>query len=112
MKPLIIIKLKLNSSAKNALEQIYEKKYYYGLKDEGYKGTYSLIGLNLNIERKLYSCIIDECNCDLKPMSSNEYIPPKSEKRNKNDLESDGIFKRLKSNTEKRDTKKDANIID
>ena len=29
MKPLIIIKLKFNSSAKNDLEQIYEKKYYY-----------------------------------------------------------------------------------
>ncbi|OUM58856.1 hypothetical protein PIROE2DRAFT_21319 [Piromyces sp. E2] len=99
MEPLIIIELKLNSSAKNALDQIYEKKYYYGLKDEGYKGNYLLIGLNLNSERKLYSCIINEYNCDMKFISSNTYVPIKSEKRSINDVEGDVIAKRLRSNT-------------
>jgi len=100
MKSLIIIELKLNSSAKNALEQIYEKKYYIGLKNKEYKGMYLLIGLNLNTEHKVYSYAINECDCDLKLLSSNEYIPPKSEKRSKNDNESDVIVKRLRSDSE------------
>eukprot|EP00833_Pecoramyces_ruminatium_P006898 jgi/Orpsp1_1/1180930/evm.model.c7180000075152.1 len=96
METLIILELKLNRTAKNALKQIYEDKYYDGLRKEHYKGTYLLVGLNLNTERKEYSCIIDECDCDLKLISTYTYIPPNSEKRTKDDLEFDGIAKRLR----------------
>jgi len=102
MKPLILMELKLNSTAKNALEQIKNKKYYTGLKKEGYKGTYLFIGLNLNIDQKLYSCVINECNCDIKLISEDKYIPPKSEKRSKDDIESDVISKRLRSDNKKK----------
>ena len=107
MKPLIIMELKLNSTAKNALEQIYDNEYYSGLKEEGYKGTYLFIGLNLNPKQKLYSCIINECDCDINLISEDKHIPPKSEKRNKNDIESDVIAKRLRS-----DNKKNTNFTD
>jgi len=94
---LFILELKLNMTAKQALKQIYEKKYYHNLKREGYSGHYLLIGLNLNTEEKIYSCEMDECDCNLDFISKYSYIPSKSEKRSKNDLESDGIFKRLRS---------------
>jgi len=101
MKPLIIIELKLNSTVKNALEQIYDKENYFGLKEKGYKGTYLFIGFNLNTKQKLYSCVINECDCDLNIISEYKYIPLKSKKRSANDVESDVIVKRLRSDNEK-----------
>jgi len=65
------------------------------------------IGLNLNTEQKLYSCKINEGDCDINFISEYKYIPPKSEKRSKNDNESDVIAKRLRS-----DNKKNTNSTD
>jgi len=101
MKPLIIMEVTLNSSARKAIEQIYKNQDYYGLKNKGYKGTYLLVGLNLNTQQTLYSCVVEECNCDLKYLTSNEYLPPKSERRSKVFNEYDVNAKRLRIDSER-----------
>jgi len=92
----------LNSTAENALEQIYDKKYYFRLKEEGYKGTYLFIGLNLNTKQKLYSYVINECDWNINLISKYECISLKSEKKSKNDIRSDVIDKRLRSDSKKK----------
>ncbi|ORX64141.1 hypothetical protein BCR32DRAFT_298194 [Anaeromyces robustus] len=77
----IIIELKVDGSAKKALKQIHRKKYYHDLKNDGYKGNILLLGINLNTENELYSCIIEERDNKLKEISVDEY--PKSEMKEK-----------------------------
>ena len=54
------MRLKINESAKAAIRQIHENKYYYNLKNYGYEGNILLIGINCNSRTKNYSCIIEE----------------------------------------------------
>jgi len=105
----IIIELKLNSSAENAINQIHKNNYYFGLKDKGYTGNILLVGINLNKNKKVYSCKIEEYDNELNFKNSNEYIPPKSEKKRKSEIKFDGIFKRLRSDTQQK--KKKINIF-
>jgi len=105
----IIIELKLNSSAENAINQIHKNNYYFGLKDKGYTGNILLVGINLNKNKKVYSCKIEEYDNELNFKNSNEYIPPKSEKKRKSEIKFDGIFKRLRSDTQQK--KKKVNIF-
>jgi len=102
----IIIELKLNSSAENAINQIHKNNYYFGLKDKGYTGNILLVGINLNKNKKVYSCKIEEYDNELNFKNSNEYIPPKSEKKRKSEIKFDGIFKRLRSDTQQKKKKK------
>ncbi|OUM59865.1 hypothetical protein PIROE2DRAFT_14497 [Piromyces sp. E2] len=82
----IILELKVNDSAKTTIKHIHEKRYYFGLKDKGYKGNILLIGINCDTENKKYTCIIEEYDCDL------NIKLPKSEKKRKNNPIFEGIF--------------------
>jgi len=90
--------LKVNGSAKSAINQIHKRKYYHNLKDKGYKGNVLLVGINCN-KNKEYSCIIEEYDSDLNLLSFSESIneKSKSENKRKKNTESEGIFKRLRS---------------
>ncbi|ORX44295.1 hypothetical protein BCR32DRAFT_331011 [Anaeromyces robustus] len=110
-KAVIIIELKMNGSAKKALKQIHRKKYYHGLNNDGYEGNILLLGINLNTENKLYSCIIEERDNELKKISVDEYPKsenkrkidqPNSKNKRKTDQESDGMYKRLRSATKRK----------
>ena len=37
----------MNETAQSAIDQIHQKKYYYGLEKQGYKGKVLLVGINL-----------------------------------------------------------------
>ncbi|ORX65568.1 hypothetical protein BCR32DRAFT_286471 [Anaeromyces robustus] len=111
----IIIELKVDGSAKKALKQIHRKKYYHDLKNDGYKGNILLLGINLNTENELYSCIIEECDNKLKEISVDEYPKsenerkidqPNSKNKRKKDQESDGIYKSLRSATKRKKRKR------
>ncbi|ORX72562.1 hypothetical protein BCR32DRAFT_297222 [Anaeromyces robustus] len=101
-KAVIIIELKMNGSAKKALKQIHRKKYYHGLNNDGYEGNILLLGINLNTENKLYSCIIEERDNELKKISVDEY--PKSENKRKIDQPNS-------KNKRKTDQESDVNFI-
>ncbi|ORX57955.1 hypothetical protein BCR36DRAFT_580501 [Piromyces finnis] len=58
---IIIIELKLNGSAKRAIGQIYENKYFNNI-EKIYTGNILLVGINFNKPSKNYSCIIIECD--------------------------------------------------
>ncbi|ORX77622.1 hypothetical protein BCR32DRAFT_283033 [Anaeromyces robustus] len=120
----IIIELKVNGSAKEAIKQIHQKKYYNDLKNRGYTGNILLVGINLNKKQKSYSCKIEEYDNELKILISNkEYLPnsenkkelisdneysPNSKNKRKHDQESesesesDGVYKRLRSATKRK----------
>ena len=55
----IILELKSGKSAKEAIKQIHEKKYYMGLKEKGYTGKVILVGMNYD-EDKQHECIVEE----------------------------------------------------
>ena len=56
-KPAMIVELKWNQEAKTAINQIKEKKYYYGL--EKYLDNLLLIGITYDKKTKKHSCIIE-----------------------------------------------------
>ena len=56
---IIIIELKVNSTAKEAIKHIHRKKYYNGLKEKGYYGNILLIGINYDQKKVKYSCVIE-----------------------------------------------------
>ncbi|ORX64713.1 hypothetical protein BCR32DRAFT_297968 [Anaeromyces robustus] len=58
----IILELKIGKSAKDAIKQIYERQYYNGLREKGYKGKVLLVGININKKSKKYTYIIEEYN--------------------------------------------------
>jgi len=98
----IILELKVNDSAEDAIKQIHERKYYYGLKDKGHKGNILLVGINYNKDNKQYTCIIEEYDCDLNLKSSNS----ENEKNNKSGIKrknesDDSISSRLGSKKRK-----------
>ena len=92
----------MNGTAKEAIEKTHKSNYYHSLKDKRNIGNILLIGINLNTKTDLYSCIIEEYDNKLNLKSYNKYIPSRSEKKRKNELKSDGIYKKLKSNTRKK----------
>jgi len=55
----------VNETAQSAIDQIHQKKYYYGLEKQGYKGKVLLVGINLRWENKKYSSIIEEYKCNI-----------------------------------------------
>lgn len=57
-KPVMIIELKWNQSAKGAIAQIRDRHYMQAL--EEYKGNLLLVGINYNKETKEYQCCIEE----------------------------------------------------
>jgi len=58
----IILELKVGTSAKDAIKQIHERKYYNKIKEQGYEGNVLLVGLNVTRKTKKYTCIIEEYN--------------------------------------------------
>ncbi|KAG4083357.1 hypothetical protein H8356DRAFT_1065047 [Neocallimastix lanati (nom. inval.)] len=91
---IIIIELKVNSTAKKAINQIHQKKYYNGLKKKGYNGNVLLIGINYDQKEGKYSCMIEEYDINMKKLSTSE---SEAERKRRNEPESDGIYKRLRS---------------
>ena len=57
-KPALIVELKWNQEVETAIDQIKEKKYYYGL--EKYLDNLLLIGISYNKETKKHSCKIEK----------------------------------------------------
>ncbi|KAG4097802.1 hypothetical protein H8356DRAFT_1331038 [Neocallimastix lanati (nom. inval.)] len=91
---IIIIELKVNSTAKEAIKQIHQKKYYNGLKKKGYYGNILLIGINYDQKKVKYSCVIEEYNNNMKLLLTSE---SGAERKRRNELEFDGQYKRLRS---------------
>ena len=56
-KPAMIVELKYNQNVSSAIDQIKDKKYYYGL--EKYLDNLLLVGISYNRETKEHSCIIE-----------------------------------------------------
>jgi hypothetical protein len=81
---IIIIELKVNSTAKEAINQIHQKKYYNGLKKKGYYGNILLIGINYDQKKVEYSCVIEEYNNNMKLLSTTE---SEAERKRSNELE-------------------------
>ncbi|KAL6617961.1 hypothetical protein U3516DRAFT_779973 [Neocallimastix sp. 'constans'] len=98
---IIIIELKVNSTAKEAIKHIHRKKYYNGLKEKGYYGNILLIGINYDQKKVKYSCVIEEYNNNMKLLSTTK---SEAERKRSNELEINGENKRLKSSS-KRDSK-------
>ncbi|KAG4097810.1 hypothetical protein H8356DRAFT_412454 [Neocallimastix lanati (nom. inval.)] len=95
---IIIIELKVNSKAKEAIKHIHRKKYYNGLKEKGYYGNILLIGINYDLKKVKYSCVIEEYNNNMKLLSTTELG---AERKRSNELEINGENKRLKSSSSK-----------
>ena len=57
-KPAMIMELKYNKSAAEAIEQIKRKQYSRGLKE--YKDNLLLVGINYDKETKQYTCLIEK----------------------------------------------------
>jgi len=95
---IIIIELKVNSTAKEAIKQIHQKKYYNGLKKKGYYGNILLIGINYDQKKVKYSCVIEEYNNNMKLLLTSE---SGAERKRRNELEFDGQYKRLRSSRRK-----------
>ncbi|OUM67614.1 hypothetical protein PIROE2DRAFT_4902 [Piromyces sp. E2] len=57
-KTAIILELKVGKSAKETINQIYEKEYHTELKELGYKIL--IVGINCIKEKNKYDCIIEE----------------------------------------------------
>ncbi|KAG4097811.1 hypothetical protein H8356DRAFT_1291734 [Neocallimastix lanati (nom. inval.)] len=93
---IIIIELKVNSTAKEAIKHIHRKKYYNGLKEKGYYGNILLIGINYDLKKVKYSCVIEEYNNNMKLLSTTELG---AERKRSNELEINGENKRLKSSS-------------
>ncbi len=55
----VIIELKVGTSARDVINQIYNKEYYNKLFKFGYKGDILLVGINILKGKKTYSCIIE-----------------------------------------------------
>jgi len=101
----IVLEVKLNSSAKAAIKQIHQKEYHHGLLEKGYEGNVLLIGINCSSNRRNYTCIIEEYDCNLNFLfeyPDKSTSSSKSEKIRKKGPESeDGIYKRLRSSKKK-----------
>jgi len=95
---IIIIELKVNSTAKEAIKHIHQKKYYNGLKEKGYYGNILLIGINYDLKKVEYSCVIEEYNNNMKLLSTTE---SEAERKRSNELEINGENKRLRSSSSK-----------
>jgi len=95
---IIIIELKVNSTAKEAINQIYQKKYYNELKKKGYYGNILLIGINYNQKKLEYSCVIEEYNNKIKLLSKSE---SGAERKRSNELEIIRKNKRLRGSSSK-----------
>ncbi|OUM58348.1 hypothetical protein PIROE2DRAFT_16393 [Piromyces sp. E2] len=83
----IILELKVGTSAKDAIKHIYERQYYNGLKEKGYGGKVLLVGINVTKKTKRYTCVIEE------------YDERKNNKRRNNNISSDNntvVVKRRK----------------
>ncbi|KAG4083361.1 hypothetical protein H8356DRAFT_1437027 [Neocallimastix lanati (nom. inval.)] len=91
---IIIIELKVNSTAKEAIKHIHQKKYYNGLKEKGYYGNILLIGINYDQKKVKYSCVIEEYNNNMKLLSTTK---SEAERKRSNELKINGENKRLKS---------------
>ncbi|ORX75427.1 hypothetical protein BCR32DRAFT_329813 [Anaeromyces robustus] len=104
-KTVIILELKVGKSAEEAINQIYKKDYYAGLRRLGYKIL--LVGINCTKKDKKYDCIIEEYdenkskqnqnNDDISEYSSNDQ---NKNKRKNNDY--DQVQKKRKYDLRKR----------
>ncbi|ORY09054.1 hypothetical protein LY90DRAFT_518927 [Neocallimastix californiae] len=95
---IIIIELKVNSTAKEAINQIHQKKYYNGLKKKGYYRNILLIGINYDQKKVKYSCVIEEYNNKIKLLSTSE---SEAERKRSNELEIIRKNKRLRGSSSK-----------
>ena len=57
-KPAMIVELKWDQEVETAIDQIKEKKYYYGL--EKYLDDLILVGISYDKETKKHKCRIEE----------------------------------------------------
>ncbi|KAG4097821.1 hypothetical protein H8356DRAFT_1275079 [Neocallimastix lanati (nom. inval.)] len=94
---IIIIELKVNSTAKEAINQIHQKKYYNGLKKKGYYGNILLIGINYDQKKVEYSCVIEEYNNNMKLLSTSE----SANRKRRNEFEINSENKRLRGSSSK-----------
>jgi hypothetical protein len=92
---IIIIELKVNSTAKEAINQIHQKKYYNGLKKKGYYGNILLIGINYDQKKVEYSCVIEEYNNNMKLLSTSE----SANRKRRNEFEINSENKRLRGSS-------------
>ena len=56
----IIIELKQGRTAKAAIDQIYEKKYYMNVRKEGCTGNILVVGINYDKDSKEHDCIVED----------------------------------------------------
>jgi len=92
---IIIIELKVNSTAKEAINQIHQKKYYNGLKKKGYYGNILLIGINYDQKKVEYSYVIEEYNNNMKLLSTSE----SANRKRRNEFEINSENKRLRGSS-------------
>jgi len=97
-KTAIILELKVGKSAKEAITQIYKKKYRTGLKEQGY--NILIVGINCTKTEKEYDCIIEEF--DENKINHNQYNDNINEDNNQNQ-------NKKNSNKRKKDTTQDDN---
>ncbi|KAL6602446.1 hypothetical protein U3516DRAFT_559220 [Neocallimastix sp. 'constans'] len=109
---IIIIELKVDRSAEEAINQIKEKKYFFDFKDKEYYGNILFVGINYDKKNKQYSCIIEEYdkNEDTseaknkrknKPDSDGIYKTSEAKKKRRNEPESEGVYMSLRSSHRK-----------
>jgi len=58
-KPIIILELKYGGSAKEAIEQIYEKEYFMQVRNRDKKSNILLVGINYDGDKN-HDCIVEE----------------------------------------------------
>jgi len=98
-KEVFIIELKVNGTAKSAIDQIHKNKYYHNLNNKGYNENILLVGISY--QNKTYGCIIEECTLKdnkLETFYESSYILESQNKR-KNISDHDRISKRLRSSS-------------
>jgi len=56
---IIIMEFKKGKTPEEAINQIYQKKYYLGIREKGYQGKILLVGINYN-KNKNHECVIED----------------------------------------------------
>ena len=57
-KPVMIVELKWDKTAKGAINQIKNKQYFESLKE--YQGNLLLVGINYDKQTREHQCVIEE----------------------------------------------------
>jgi len=112
-KPVIIIELKTNGSAENAINQIHEKKYWFKIEEKELKENILLVGISLAKNKKEYTCKIEEyANVSELKSAENEMERENKTKKRKREsssnYESGNVYQGTRSSTKKAKNKIDS----